>query len=74
MSLLCYCFLDARATKVFGGVDGPAFLVGVRCTGLEEELTACSDGGTGDEKCASAEVTCGTSASESTLKLWLSLH
>jgi c-mer proto-oncogene tyrosine kinase/anaplastic lymphoma kinase/receptor tyrosine kinase len=52
---------DAKATQVFGGVDGPAFLSGVRCTGSEEELTACSDGGTGDEGCASAGVTCGKS-------------
>ena len=69
MSYLYYCFLDAKATQVFGGVDGPAFLSGVRCTGSEEELTACSAGGTGDEGCASAGVTCGTSASESTIML-----
>ena len=62
IAIVGYCFLDAKATQVFGGVDGPAFLSGVRCTGLEEELIACSDGGTGDEGCASAGVTC---ASES---------
>ena len=69
-----YCFLDARATQVFGRVDGPAFLSGVRCTGSEEELTACSDGGTGDEGCVSAGVTCGKSESESTILTHNHLH
>ena len=62
-----YYFLDARATQAFGGVDGPAFFSGVRCTGLEEKLTTCSNGGTGDGRCTSAGVTCGKSTSESTV-------
>ena len=59
-----FCLLDARATQVFGGVDGPAFYSEVRCTGSEDKLNTCSRGGTGDEGCISAGVTCGKSTSE----------
>ena len=60
--------LDAQARYGFGGENRPAFLSEVMCNGLEEKLTTCNSmEGTGDQKCASAGVTCGKSASESTI-------
>ena len=66
--------LDARAVQVFGREDVAAFFSGVRCTGSEKMLTACSFGGTGDDGCTSAGVTCGKSTSESTILIQIYLY
>ena len=60
--------VDAQATQGLGGENGPLFLSGVMCTGSEEKLTMCnSKEDTGDQRCASAGVICGRSASERTI-------
>ena len=69
-----YHFVDARAVNIFGGVDGSAFLNEVQCSGSEEKLTVCPIGGTGDDGCGSAGVTCRRSTSESTILTQVLLH
>ena len=63
---MCY-FLDAKATLLFGGEKGLAFLSEVRCIRTEKQLTECSYTETRNHRCTSAGVTCGNSASESTI-------
>ena len=67
-SYVCmYHFIDAKATKLFGGKKGLAFLSEVRCIGPEKKLVDCPHTEARDHRCLSAGVTCRRSASENTI-------
>ena len=57
-------FPDARTIQEFGRADEPAFLSMLRCTGSEDTLNMCPVGRTRDDRCRSAGVACGKSASK----------